>query len=79
MLSLNPKQKLFYLKGFTCSLGSPGGSVLKNSPASAGDTRHSGPLPSSGHSLEGGNGNPSILVWKIPWTEEPSRLQSMGL
>ena len=20
----------------------------------------------------------SILVWKIPWTEEPSRLQSMG-
>ena len=79
MLSLNPKQKLFYLKGFTCSLGSPGGSVLKNSPASAGDTRHSGSLPSSGHSLERGNGNPSILVWKIPWTEEPSRLQSMGL
>ena len=21
----------------------------------------------------------SILTWKIPWTEEPSRLQSMGL
>ena len=20
----------------------------------------------------------SILVWKIPWTEEPSQLQSMG-
>ena len=20
----------------------------------------------------------SILVWEIPWTEEPSRLQSMG-
>ena len=20
----------------------------------------------------------SILAWKIPWTEEPSRLQSMG-
>ena len=20
----------------------------------------------------------SILVWKIPWTEEPGRLQSMG-
>ena len=20
----------------------------------------------------------SILVWRIPWTEEPSRLQSMG-
>ena len=21
----------------------------------------------------------STLAWKIPWTEEPSRLQSMGL
>jgi len=21
----------------------------------------------------------SILAWKIPWTEEPERLQSMGL
>ena len=21
----------------------------------------------------------SILVWKIPWTEDPGRLQSMGL
>ena len=21
----------------------------------------------------------SILVWRIPWTEEPSRLQSIGL
>ena len=21
----------------------------------------------------------SILAWRIPWTEEPSRLQSMGL
>ena len=27
-----------------------------------------------------GNGNPLqyILAWKIPWTEEPGRLQSMG-
>ena len=23
--------------------------------------------------------HPSTLVWKIPWTEEPGRLQSMGL
>ena len=22
--------------------------------------------------------HPSILVWRIPWTEEPGRLQSMG-
>ena len=27
-----------------------------------------------------GNGTHSItLAWKIPWTEEPGRLQSMGL
>ena len=23
--------------------------------------------------------HPSILAWKIPWTEEPGRLQSVGL
>ena len=23
--------------------------------------------------------HPSTLAWKMPWTEEPSRLQSMGL
>ena len=23
--------------------------------------------------------HPSILAWRIPWTEEPDRLQSMGL
>ena len=23
--------------------------------------------------------HPSILAWKTPWTEEPDRLQSMGL
>ena len=23
--------------------------------------------------------HPSTLAWKIPWTEEPGRLQSMGL
>ena len=22
---------------------------------------------------------PGMLAWKIPWTEEPDRLQSMGL
>ena len=25
-----------------------------------------------------GNGNPLQYTWKIPWTEEPGRLQSMG-
>ena len=32
------------------------------------------------HPLENGMATySSILAWKIPWAEEPSRLQSMGL
>ena len=27
---------------------------------------------------EGNSNHSSILAWKIPWTEEPGRLQSMG-
>ena len=58
-------------------LGFPGGSVVKNLPANAGDV---GLIPGSGRSPGGGNGNPfSILAWKTPWTEEPDGLQSMGL
>ena len=36
----------------------PGGSVLKNPPANAGDTRDSGLIPGSGRSCGGGSGNP---------------------
>lgn len=28
--------------------------------------------------VEVGNGNSSILAWKIPWTEEAGGLKSMG-
>ena len=39
------------------------------------NTRDVGSVPRSGRSPGGGNDNPtSILVWKIPWTEEPCRL-----
>ena len=54
--------------------------VVKNSPASAEDTRAwvqslgpDGPLEKGMATL------PSILAWEIPWTEEPGGLQSMGL
>ena len=47
--------------------------------ASAYDVGDPGLIPGSGRSPGGGNGNhSSILAWKIPWTEEPGRLQSMG-
>ena len=55
--------------------GFPGGSVVKNQPANAGD-RDS--VPGLGRSPEEEMANhSSILAWEIPWTEEPSGLQSM--
>ena len=54
--------------------------VVKNLPADAGDIRGAGSLPGQKDPLEKGTATPtSILAWIIPWTEEPSRLQSMGL
>ena len=40
------------------SLGFPGGSVVKNTPANAGDTGDAGSVPGLGRSPEEGNGNP---------------------
>ena len=38
-----------------------------------------GLIPGSGISPGGGHGNhSSILAWRIPWTEEPGGLQSIG-
>ena len=54
----------------------PGGSDGKTSAYSAGDL---GLIPASGRSSGEGNGNPlQYSCLKIPWTEERSRLQSMG-
>ena len=64
------KVTMMIIKGF------PGGSVLKNPPARSGDP---GSIPGSGRSPGEGNGNPfQYLVWRIPWTEEPDVLPSMG-
>ena len=54
------------LKGF------PGGSVVKNPPANAGDTDL---IPGLERSPGEGNGTP---LQRIPWTEEPGGRQSMG-
>ena len=57
--------------------GFPCGSVIKNLPVSVGE---------AGLILGGENPlgkematHSSILAWEIPWTEEPARLQSMGI
>ena len=62
-------------------LGFPGGSVVKNSPANAGDAVKMWALslgledPLEEEMATYSN----IPAGKIPWTEEPGRLQSMGL
>ena len=57
-------------------LSFPSGSAVKNLPASAGDV---GLILGWEDALEKEVAtHSSILAWKIPWTEELGRLQSMG-
>ena len=57
--------------------GFPGGARVKDLPAKAGDPAR---LLDQEDPLEKGMAtNSSILAWKIPWTEEPGRLQTMEL
>ena len=57
-------------------LGLPSGSVDKEFACNAGDV---GLIPRSGRPLEREMATRSrTLAWRIPWTEEPGRLQSMG-
>ena len=54
--------------------------MIKNLPAVP-ETKHWDPIRSLGWEdpLEKGmSSHSSILAWRIPWTEEPDRLQSMG-
>ena len=63
--------------------------MVKNLPANAGDVRNAGSIPGSERSggglgwedfvEEGMSTHSSILAWRIPWTEEPGELQSLGL
>ena len=59
--------------------GFPGGTVGKNPPANAGNTRDAGWIPGLGGSLEEEMAtHSSILAWKIPRIEESGGLTSMG-
>ena len=60
---------------FTSIRGFPGGPVVKNPPAGAGDM---GSIPGSGRSPGERNVNPLQYSWRILWTEEPGGLQSIG-
>ena len=57
--------------------GFPGGSVVKNLPANAGDARDMSLIPGSGQEdplEEEMAPHSSILAWEIPWIEEPGGL-----
>ena len=57
-------------------VGFPGGSVVKNLPANAGDASS---IPGSGISSGEGNGKPlQYFAWELPWTEEPGGLYTTG-
>jgi len=54
---LHTLSRIYYLWLFLLG-GFPGGSVVKNLPASAGDTGDVSSIPASGRCPEEGNGNP---------------------
>ena len=54
--------------------------AVKNPPANTRDSKDLGLIPGSRRSPGVGSGNPlHYSCWKIPWTEEPGVLYSMGL
>ena len=54
--------------------------MVKNPPADLGDVRDTGLFLGLEDLLEEGMAtHSSILAWRIPWTEEPGGLWSMGL
>ena len=72
----NPKYLLFEIQT-VIKMSSPGGSAVENLPT----------MQETGVQSLGGEDplgkematHSSILAWRIPWTEEPGGLQSMGL
>ena len=56
--------------------------MVKNPPANVRDIRDVGLIPGRKGKedplKEGMATHSSILAWRVPWTEEPGRLQPMG-
>ena len=56
----------------------PGSSVVKNPPASSGNTGDLGSIPGSRRSPEGGHGNPLQFSCLAPWTAELGESEEQG-
>ena len=55
------------------------GQAVKNLPAKAGDLRDASVILGQEDPLEEGMAtHSSVLAWRIPWTEEPGGLGSIG-
>ena len=53
--------------------------MAKNPPTNAGDVRDVDSIPGLGRSPgDLGATHSRVLAWRIPWTKEPGRLQSIG-
>ena len=71
---------IIILKSLLNLLCFQGGSVVKNPPANERDAGEVSSIPGSERSSgEEMAIHSSILAWRIPWTEEPGGLQSIGL
>ena len=69
-------EELIIIQDHGKKVGFPGGSVSKKYVCKVGDQ---GSIIGLGQSLEKGMAtHSSILTWRIPWTEEPGGLQSLG-
>ena len=80
----NPCKNSYKNKAYSSSFsGFPGGTVIKNLPANAGDTRDTSSMPGLGRSPGGGHGHPLQYAclenprdrgsWGYsPWVEESS-------
>ena len=78
MTLLRGLSKILYV--MTLVRGLPGSSVGKESVMMGGDSEDADSISELGRSPEEGMAtHSSIFVWRIPWTEEPGGLQSMGL
>jgi len=69
-----PPEKPF-LNKYKVNMSFPGGSVVNILPANTGDVSS---IPGGDPLEEEIVTHSSILGWKIPWSEEPGVLQSMG-
>ena len=65
------------MAGFWQDLGFPGGSMVENLPAVWETWVRS--LGQEDRLEKGMATHSGILAWRIPWTEKPGRLQSVGL